>query len=241
MQESGGQWHVVEYYSRKLNDTESRYCATDKEFLAIDEAVTKHWRHRLLDRCFEILTDHNPLTRQIKIDSKHQDNRRTRWVERLQCFNYRIRYLKGKHNGLADGLSRNPEFCKMAVELLSDFALAVTMLHEKFHWGTRKIRKALHGRAFPRDWRKLVYIVHRHCAQCTSRWGTSTSELQPRCYALHALLHEPINSSHWNKAVQNDPEYRALLTQPPDGWEANQTDRGGSQARRVGHGQMGSP
>ena len=37
-------WHVVEYFSKKLNDTESRYCATDKEFLAIIEAVTKHWR-----------------------------------------------------------------------------------------------------------------------------------------------------------------------------------------------------
>ena len=50
MQMGDNQWHVVEYFSRKLTDTERRYCATDKEFLAINEAVTKHWRHRLLDR-----------------------------------------------------------------------------------------------------------------------------------------------------------------------------------------------
>ena len=95
MQFSDNQWHVVEYYSRKLNDAERRYCATDKEFLAINDAVTKHWRHRLLDREFEILTDHNPLTGNIKVDSKHQESRRIKFVERLQSFRCKVKYIKG--------------------------------------------------------------------------------------------------------------------------------------------------
>ena len=34
-------WHTVEYYSRKLRGAELNYSATDRELLAINEAVTK--------------------------------------------------------------------------------------------------------------------------------------------------------------------------------------------------------
>ena len=146
MQLHANRWHVVEYFSRKLIDTEQRYCATDKEFLAINEAVTKHWRHRLLDREFEILTDHNPLTGNVKIDSKHQESRRVRWLERLQSFAFKIRYVKGKENSLADGLSRSPEFCNRVRQLPGTFTRLVQALHEEgMHWGSRKIRGLLRG------------------------------------------------------------------------------------------------
>ena len=173
MQNHGTHWHVVEYFSKKLNDTERRYCATDKEFLAIIEAVTKHWRHFLLDRHFEIWTDHNPLTGSVKIDSRHQDARRTRWLERLQCFSFTLKYIKGKQNGLADAMSRCPDFCKVAATLSEDFEAAVGELHHRFHWGTRKIARTLKGRVFPRQWRKIVATAQATCTECKGKRGQS--------------------------------------------------------------------
>ena len=85
-QQINNEWHTVEYFSKKLKGAECNYSATDKELLAIKEAVTKHWHHQLLDRQFELHTDHMPLCGEVRYDSKHQEGRRLRWVDRLQQF-----------------------------------------------------------------------------------------------------------------------------------------------------------
>ena len=59
-QQINNEWHTVEYFSKKLKGAECNYSATDRELLAINEAVTKYWHHRLLDRQFELHTDHMP-------------------------------------------------------------------------------------------------------------------------------------------------------------------------------------
>ena len=45
-----GVWRPVEFWSRKLKSAETRYSATDKEWLAVVEAVSSHWRHLLEGR-----------------------------------------------------------------------------------------------------------------------------------------------------------------------------------------------
>ena len=42
-QQHGGEWHPVAFWSRKLKDPETRYSATDREWLAIIVAVTRVW------------------------------------------------------------------------------------------------------------------------------------------------------------------------------------------------------
>ena len=108
-----GRWHTVEYYSRKLRGAEVNYSATDRELLAINETVTKHWRHRLADRQFELHTDHLPLCGELRYDSKHQEGRRIRWADRLQPFAIKFKHVAGTANTGADGLSRAPTFASL--------------------------------------------------------------------------------------------------------------------------------
>ena len=58
-QQHGDIWHPVEYFSKRLNDTESRYSATEREMLGCILAV-EHWRPYLVGRAFDVLTDHAP-------------------------------------------------------------------------------------------------------------------------------------------------------------------------------------
>ena len=93
----------VAYASRKLNKAEQGYSTHERELLAILYSL-QTWRPYLNGSKFKILTDHHPL--------KYLDSQRTlsrkqaRWVEFMQEFDYRIDYIKGKLNTVADALSR---------------------------------------------------------------------------------------------------------------------------------------
>ena len=58
-QQHGDVWHPVEYFSKRLNDTESRYSATEHEMLGCILAM-EHWHPYLVGRAFDVLTDHAP-------------------------------------------------------------------------------------------------------------------------------------------------------------------------------------
>ena len=50
-------WHPVGYFSKRLNDTESRYSATEREMLGCILAI-EHWCSYLVGRAFDVLADH---------------------------------------------------------------------------------------------------------------------------------------------------------------------------------------
>ncbi len=52
--------NAIAYESRKLNEAETHYHATDRELLAIMHAL-EVWRCYLEGSQFTIVTDHNPL------------------------------------------------------------------------------------------------------------------------------------------------------------------------------------
>ena len=58
-QKHGNVWHPVEYFSKRLNDTESRYSATEREMLGCILAM-EQWCLYLVGRAFDILADHAP-------------------------------------------------------------------------------------------------------------------------------------------------------------------------------------
>lgn len=93
----------IAYASRTLNDSEVRYSTIEKELLAIVYA-TKYFRPYLYGRRFNIITDHKPL--QYLMNIKEPNSRLTRWRLRLEEFDYKIIYQKGKTNTNADCLSR---------------------------------------------------------------------------------------------------------------------------------------
>ena len=53
-QQHGNAWHPVEYFSKRLNDTESRYSASEREILCCILAM-EHWYPYLVGRAFDVL------------------------------------------------------------------------------------------------------------------------------------------------------------------------------------------
>ena len=58
-QQNGDVWHSVEYFSKRFNDTESRYSATAYKMLSCILEM-EHWHPYLVGRAFDVLTDHVP-------------------------------------------------------------------------------------------------------------------------------------------------------------------------------------
>jgi hypothetical protein len=54
-------WQPLAFFSKKLNPTQQKYSAYDRELLAAYKAV-KYFRHMLEARHFIIFTDHKPIT-----------------------------------------------------------------------------------------------------------------------------------------------------------------------------------
>ena len=77
-------WRPVEFWSRKLKAAETRYSATDKEWLAVVEAVSNHWRYLLEGRKTIVRTDHRPLIGKLSMSSSNPPllHRHARWIER---------------------------------------------------------------------------------------------------------------------------------------------------------------
>ena len=92
------------YVSRKLLVRERNYATIEKECLAVVWALTKLSRF-LTGTVFYIMTDHRAL--QFLRSAKSKNSRIFRWTLTLEQFQYKIIYLPGSENVLADFLSRN--------------------------------------------------------------------------------------------------------------------------------------
>lgn len=93
----------IGYYSRVLNSAERNYSTIERELLSIVE-VTKHFRPFIYGKPFIIETDHKPLVWLFSL--KDANSRLMKWRLRLEEFDYKILYKKGKENLVADALSR---------------------------------------------------------------------------------------------------------------------------------------
>ena len=114
--EQGG--HVIVYGSRTLNQAEQQYSKIQKECLAIVFAL-KQFRHCLLERSFQLLTDHAPLQ---WLSSQKMEGLLCWWALAMQEFDFVIKYRKGCQNGNVNELSRHipPNPAVAATQLSSD-------------------------------------------------------------------------------------------------------------------------
>ena len=76
--------HPVAYFSRALRNAEVRYSTIELECLAIVESL-KRFRHYLIGRHFEILTDHKPLE---WLSSQKSTGKLWRWALIIQEFDF---------------------------------------------------------------------------------------------------------------------------------------------------------
>jgi RNase H-like domain found in reverse transcriptase/Reverse transcriptase (RNA-dependent DNA polymerase)/Integrase zinc binding domain/gag-polyprotein putative aspartyl protease/Chromo (CHRromatin Organisation MOdifier) domain len=96
--------HPVAYFSKLLNAAQRNYTVTERELLAVVEAL-KLWRCYLGDQPFLVVTDHSPLTHFST--KKDLMGRQARWAETLAMYNFQWEYRPGRTN-VADPFSRNP-------------------------------------------------------------------------------------------------------------------------------------
>ena len=107
-QETEGELQLLGFMSKKMTSAKQNYTITEKEMLAIIQAV-KEWR-----KYFEgsktrakIITDHKNLTyfQEAKITNRQQ----AKWALEIQDLPYHITYRKGEENVVADALSRKED------------------------------------------------------------------------------------------------------------------------------------
>jgi hypothetical protein len=92
----------IEFYSRKLKDSETRYQSIKRELLAIHDAIL-HFKEYLYGKQFIILTDAKPLTHYLNIEKQTEIT--ARWLLDIQEYDFRLQHTPGVDNP-ADFLSR---------------------------------------------------------------------------------------------------------------------------------------
>ena len=90
----------IAFYSRKLNDAQTRYTTTERELLSIVETL-KAYRNILLGHKIVVHTDHKNL-----VYKTFNTERVMRWRLLIEEFGPELRYIKGEQNIVADVLSR---------------------------------------------------------------------------------------------------------------------------------------
>ena len=93
---------MVTYASRVLNKVECNYSVIQQECLAAVYGM-KQFRHYLLDRPFELWTDHKPLK---WLANQKLEGILGWWALALQEYSFTVVYCRGSQNTNADALSR---------------------------------------------------------------------------------------------------------------------------------------
>ena len=104
-QVQNGHERVISYASRCLSKTESRYCVTRRELLAVVVFV-KHFKHSLSGKKFILRTDHGSL--RWLMNFKSPEGQMARWLQVLSSFDMDIQHRQGRKHTNADALSRLP-------------------------------------------------------------------------------------------------------------------------------------
>jgi hypothetical protein len=99
----GQNGYVVCYESRKLKEHERHYATHDLELAAIVHAL-KMSRHYLMEKWFELRTDHNSLKYLFRHPTLNASQ--SRWLEFLSEYEFDIKHIKGKENKVVDAFSR---------------------------------------------------------------------------------------------------------------------------------------
>ncbi|GFT15684.1 retrovirus-related Pol polyprotein from transposon opus [Trichonephila clavipes] len=112
-------WKPIAFYSKKLNETQTRYSTYDRELLGIYLSV-KHFKQLLEGNDFVIYTDHKPLTFAFKQKNEKASPRQQRQLQYISEFSCNIQHVLGKDNVVADALSRIDSISEVNFEEIAE-------------------------------------------------------------------------------------------------------------------------
>ena len=98
-----GRERVIHYASRRTNDAESNYSATNLECLAVVWAV-QYFRKYIAGSQFQIVTDHSAITSLKRI--QNPQGQTARWIMALQEYDFEVIHRPGRVHSNVDTLSR---------------------------------------------------------------------------------------------------------------------------------------
>ena len=114
-QSQDGEERVIAYYSKLYSRSESNYCTSRKELMAVIEAL-KQFRPYILGRRFRVRSDHAAL--RYVYWAPNLIGQQARWLDLLGEYNFQIEYRAGSKHQNADALSRRScrscAFCSKA-------------------------------------------------------------------------------------------------------------------------------
>ena len=118
------------FESRKLNNAEQRYSTHKKEMTVVVHCL-QQWRHYLLGSIFTMVTD-NVANTFFKTQKKLSP-KQARWQEFLADFKFEWLYRLGRHNTVADALSRKEVIAYITAlsEVISDFNEKIKLAAEQ--------------------------------------------------------------------------------------------------------------
>ena len=102
----GNNWKtakIAAFYSAKLIPAQQNYAVHEVEMLAGVEMMLRY-SNILLGAQFSWLTDHKGLIHLL--NQKNLSGRQARWIEKISPFNFKVIYIEGSENVVADALSR---------------------------------------------------------------------------------------------------------------------------------------
>ena len=231
-----GRYHPVAYMSHALHGSEANYHSSKLEFLALKWAMTQQFKEYLMYQPFTIRTDNNPLT--YVLTTPNLDATRHCWVSALAGFNFKLEYLRGTDNRVADVLSRmenrlddgaTGEFLQSLDELSYD-AKGVGNNTEK---GTQLLMKV--------DKDAVNEIMERACFSHIPNTETDN----PALVAKHKEFEEELNvqvaamvtEKHikhnlmgldWKSLQENDPIIQHVLK-----WKCRNNDKGAKKDKNA--------
>ena len=135
----------VSFISRTLSKTERKWSTIEREAFAMVWAL-EQFRCYLYGQKFELITDHRPLVWLRTM--KNPNSKLTRWIIKLDEFDFEVIYKQGRLNNNADALSRIELPTTSAIQIFEfESELTETEIREEQHRNVilRKFRQVLNG------------------------------------------------------------------------------------------------
>lgn len=196
---------VVEYFSMRTTETESRYHSYELETLAVVRAI-KHFRHYLLGTPFKVVTDCNSL--KASRNKKELLPRVHRWWAFLQSFNFEIEYRKGERIPHVDYLSRNPIVLDINNVLSYDKWLEVEQKNDP---DTVNIIESIKNNTIDKNLATSYEIRNELLYRIFTTTDNKTKKclFVPKSYRWHLiqLFHDSLKHFGWEKTLEKIREH----------------------------------